>query len=102
MPELWLPIGLAALIAGSFLVWRLALRRTNSAMPVPDTREHRLSQQLARVLNCRVRDVLASVRYELNHSPQAADETILKRARYHYQQNLPERTCNVWQDRKAG
>ena len=30
------------------------------------------------------------------------DETLLKRAVYHYRQNLPEKTCSIYRDRTRG
>jgi hypothetical protein len=65
-------------------------------------REERLSYQLAQALGCPLEDAQAAVRRELTIAPDQMDETILKRARYHYQREAPEHTCAVYRERTRG
>ena len=47
-------------------------------------------------------DVGKRVGLELELGANHPDETILKRAKYHYQRNLPEEICNTFRDRSVG
>jgi hypothetical protein len=67
-----------------------------------DEREERLTRQAARTLGCSVEEALPVVRHEIDLSPGQSDEVLLKRAAYHYRQNLPEAPCQVFRDRAPG
>ena len=53
-------------------------------------------------LHAAVAGVLSAVRRELELAPTQSDDTLVKRAAYHYRQELPERTCQVYRDRAPG
>src|SRR5262245_52512463 len=101
MPEMWvvLTVSVAALVAGYFLYPR------RSAPPPPefgDPREEQLTRQVARTVGCPLEAALPAVRHELDLSPNQSDETLVKRAVYHYRQALPEATCRTWRDAARG
>jgi hypothetical protein len=74
--------------------------RRGPALAFADEREEQLTRRLASQLGCPLTTALAAVRKELGIAPTASDETILKRAAYHYCQNLPEPGgCGVYRDR---
>jgi hypothetical protein len=102
MSNVWL---VAAVVAGVVLALALARsagRRREEPVAFADEREERLTNQLAATLGCSAAQALPSMRQELRLAPGQSDETLLKRAAYHYRQNLPEGTCGVWRDRAPG
>jgi hypothetical protein len=98
VPDALLLIAAAAVAAAALY---LATRRPRPPA-FADAREERLARRLARQVGCRVDDVLPAVRREVNLAPGQSDETLLKRATYHYQRGLPEGPCPVYRDRAPG
>jgi hypothetical protein len=102
MPEDWM-IALAALVGVAAGVWLCLGRGRHGAIAFENAREARLTRKLAGQLDCPLAVALEAVRRELTIAPQQPDETILKRAEYHYRRNLPEPgTCRVYRDRAPG
>jgi hypothetical protein len=99
--EPWVPA--AAALAAFVLVrlfWRP--RRRAEALPFADEREERLTLEVARRVGCAPAQALPAVRREIGYSPHQSDETLVKRAAYHYRQEQPERTCHTYEDRVRG
>lgn len=102
MPEVWvlLTVVAAALAAAGYFLFA---RRSAPAPPAfADPREERLARQVAGVVGCPPEAALPAVRRELELSPGQSDETLAKRAAYHYRQDLPETTCRTYHDAAAG
>jgi hypothetical protein len=103
MPEDWI-IALGVIFgigAGAGLL--LGFGRRAEAIAFADEREEQLTRKLAGQLGCPLLDALGAVRQELQIAPTQTDETILKRAAYHYRQNLPDSgPCRVYRDRAPG
>ena len=78
------------------------LRRQPIVVTYTDEREERLTRRLASQLHSSLADALPSVREELRIAPDQPDETILKRAAYHYRLNVPEKACSVYRDSAKG
>ena len=103
MPEDWMLAAglLVGVVAGAILY--LAFGLGGEAVAFADEREERLTRTLVGQLGCPLAAALDAVRRELNIAQQQPDETILKRAAYHYRQNLPEPgACRVYRDRTRG
>jgi hypothetical protein len=98
MPEVW-EVGLVAgvLFVTGLVVW--SLRPGAAAVAFADEREERLTRKLAALVGCPLAHALPSVRQEIRIAPDQPDETLLKRAAYHYRRDLPEKTCTVYRDR---
>jgi hypothetical protein len=111
MPDVWVSVAVAAAIALA-LGLTLVARRTRGAggrsRPEPHTpgaadgREERLARRLALLVGCSSAQALPAVRREIEFAPGQTDETLLKRAAYHYRRDLPERSCPVYRDRAPG
>jgi hypothetical protein len=103
MSNVWVA---AAIVAGVVLALALAQlvgRRREEPVAFADEREERLTNQLAATLGCSPAQALPSLRQELHLAPGQSDETLLKRAAYHFRRNMPEgTTCGVWRDRAPG
>jgi hypothetical protein len=100
MPDIWLLLVIAviaAIAAGSYLV-----TRRPKPLVYLSPREQRLTGAMARVVGCSLAQALPAVRRELEIAPNQSDETLVKRAAYHYRQELPAATCQVYRDRAAG
>jgi hypothetical protein len=68
-----------------------------------DEREEQLTKQLADRLGCSWGIALGFVRREIELAPKESDQTILKRAEYHYRRNLPESgLCGTYRNRTRG
>lgn len=67
-----------------------------------DPREERLAKRVANTVGCSLSAALPAVRQEIGYSPTQSDDTLVKRAVYHYQQSIPERTCSTWRDASPG
>ena len=101
MSEVWIPfvlIAVALTAAGYFLF----PRRSAAPPTFADEREERLTDEVARILGCPVEAALPAVRREIEMSPGQSDETLIKRAVYHYRQELPESTCRSYRDPVRG
>jgi len=101
MTEAWVPLLVAAV--GAVLVGLYLRPRRQPEPPVfADEREERLARAVARAVGCPPAEALPAVRREIEYSPGQSDETLLKRAAYHFRRNMPEGTCGVWRDRAHG
>jgi hypothetical protein len=101
MPEVWIPLTLIAVAlaaAGYFLF----PRRSLPPLEFGDEREERLTRQMARIVGCPLEAALPAVRREIEMSAHQSDETLVKRAVYHYRQELPETTCRTYRDPAPG
>ncbi len=99
MPDVWelaAAVGIGAVLAAGLA---LVSRRKVAAVAFADEREERLTRQLADMVRCPLADALPAVRREIAIAPGQPDETLLKRAAYHYRQELPDRPCSVYRDR---
>jgi len=100
MTEAWVLLLIAAVGVVLFGLY-LRPRREPEAPTFTDEREERLARAVARTVGCAPEEALAAVRREIEYAPHQPDETLVKRAAYHYRQELPERTC-TYQDRARG
>jgi hypothetical protein len=100
MSDVWLPLILAAaaLIAGGLYF----LSRRPRPVVFADSREERLTRQLAQLVDCSIAQAHPAVRREIDLAPNQSDETLVKRAAYHYRQELPEKACPVYRDKSPG
>lgn len=103
MPEDWvIALGAIVLLAAAAGLAN-ALARRGPVVAFVDEREEQLTRKLAGQLGCPLADALGVVRRELAIAPAQSDDTILKRAAYHYRQNLPEPgPCRTYRDRAPG
>lgn len=101
MMEFWLPVlivvGIAAV--GLYLV---SGRRPAEPIVFENEREERLTRRLTQMVRCPLAVALQAIRKELHIAPGQADETLLKRAAYHYRQDQPEKVCSIYRDRARG
>lgn len=106
MPDVWIMAAVAAAVVSvlGLTVW--TWRRKGPTADAPgtgaDEREDRLARRLARAVGCSVAQALPAVRRELQIAPDQADQTLLKRAEYHYRRDLPDAPCPVFRDRAPG
>jgi hypothetical protein len=100
MLDVW--IGVAVAVVVVLAVARVMLSRQAPVVEFSDAREERLTRRLAQAVGCDLAEALPAVRQELQIAPNQSDDTILKRATYHYQREAPEKTCSVWRDRSPG
>jgi hypothetical protein len=103
MPELWLLGGAVLLGVVIGLCLHLTFGRREGSVGFANARERRLTLRLAAELGCSLEDVVDYVRRELELAPSLPDDTILKRAAYHYRRNLPEPGMGrAYRDRSPG
>src|SRR5438132_6644661 len=100
MSDAWAPLlvtGAAVAAAGLYL-----LTRSSKPLVFANPREERLTREVARIVACSLAQALPAVRRELDIAPSQPDETLAKRAAYHYRQELPATTCAVYRDKTRG
>jgi len=104
MPDTLVAVAVPAGVVFTLGVVGLVLWRKSGPAPCTpaNEREDRLARKLARTVGCEPADALPAVRRELAIAPDQTDETILKRAAYHYRQNLPDAPCPVWRGSRPG
>jgi hypothetical protein len=102
MPDPGTTVGIAAAVVGVAGLGVFLLRPRPRQVDFASGREEELTRRLAGKLRCELAHALPPVRAELQIAPDQTDETILKRAEYHYRRNLPDTPCGVWRDRGAG
>jgi len=78
------------------------LTRRPTPIVFANSREERLTRKLARLVGCSPAQALRAVRREVEFAPSQSDETILKRAAYHYRQELPEPSGPIYRDPVPG
>src|SRR5262249_51125106 len=99
MPSPWI---IAAIPGVVILALVLLMSRRREVIDFANDREEQLTRKLAQLVGCDLAQALPSVRKELELAPGQSDETLLKRAAYHYRRDMPEKTCSVWRDRTPG
>jgi len=100
MSDMWLAVAVA--VVAGLAVLRILLVQRTPVVEFADDREERLTHRLAEVVGCTPEEALPAVRRELEIAPGQSDETIIKRAAYHYRRAAPEKTCQVYRDRSPG
>ena len=100
MGELWIVVAVCGVVA--LAACRVLLARRPEVIDFRNGREEQLTRRLAQAVGCTLADAQVAIRRELRIAPDQLDETILKRARYHYQRESPERSCGVFRDRAPG
>jgi hypothetical protein len=100
MYDAWVPLTITMAAIGAAGLYLLTRRPKPVAYTNPQ--EERLTHKLARLVGCSLAQALPAVRRELEIAPSQSDETLLKRAAYHYRQELPERSCQVYRDPQPG
>jgi hypothetical protein len=97
------PWVLLVLIAGAVVAAGLYfMARRPRPVVFGDAREERLTGQLARLVGCSLAQALPAVRREVGMAPNQSDATLLKRAVYHYRQEIPETPGLVYRDPQPG
>ena len=100
MLDLWVLVAACALFG--LIAARILFARRPEVLAFADDREERLTRRLSKAVGCSPEAALPAVRQEIELAPGQSDETILKRATYHYQREAPEKTCSVFRDRAPG
>jgi hypothetical protein len=99
MPETWVALAAGGLLAVGLA---LALTRRREVVAFADEREERLARRVARAVGCSPAQALPAVRRELGFAPHQSDDTLVKRAVYHYRRDIPESSCPIYPDRAPG
>jgi len=100
-------LALAGILGLGLLYVTSRVRRPAQAKPfdsdaLGNERDGELARRLAGKVGCAPAQVLPAIRREIEIAPGQSDETILKRAEYHYRRDLPETSCPAYQDRGVG
>jgi hypothetical protein len=98
MIDTWMIVGAMIAVVAGFVL----LGRRERPMVFASPREEQLTRRLARIVGCPLADALPAVQRELDLAPGQSDDTLIKRAEYHYRQDLPEKSCSVYRDRVRG
>jgi hypothetical protein len=99
MSDPWILIAIAAGAVGAAGLYFLTRFQ---AVFFANPREERLTRKVARTVGCTLAQALPAVRQEVDIAPHQSDETLVKRAAYHYRQELPERQGYVYRDQAPG
>jgi hypothetical protein len=100
MPEAW--VLLVVTVAVSAVAGLYLLTRSPRPITYANPQEERLTRKVAQAVGCSLEHALPAVRREVEMAPNQSDETLLKRAVYHYRQDLPETVCRVYRDPQPG
>lgn len=95
-------ITVGVVLAAAVGVYLFTRRPATKPVVFENEREERLANAVARKVGCAPGAALTAVRQELHLAPSLPDEVLTKRAVYHYQQSIPERTCRTWRDSARG
>ncbi len=95
-------VTVGVVLAVGVAVFLFTRRSAGKPAVFENEREEKLANAVARKVGCAPGAALGAVRQELEHSPGQADEVLTKRAVYHYQQSIPERTCSTYRDPSRG
>ena len=101
MTPVWIAAAVVAAGVG-FVLGRRAVRSAPVVEPEMTEREAHLAKHVAQRARCTVFAALPAVRHELALAPDKDDETLAKRATYHYQMALPEKDCTTYRDSVKG
>ena len=101
-PAVWISAAVVGAVIGFVLGRRARSRRPQAVAAFASEREEQLAKRVAARARCSVADALPAVRHELGLSPNQTDDTLVKRAVYHYQMSLPERPCAAYRDSVKG
>jgi hypothetical protein len=98
------PVLIAVGVVLAIAIGVYAFTRRPAAKPAvfESEREEKLANAVARKVGCSPAAAVPAVRQELDHSPGQSDDVLTKRAVYHYQQSIPERTCRTYRDSSPG
>lgn len=103
MATIWV---VSAAVATAVIGFALGRRASAKARPQPPLFESEREEQLARRVAARakagVSAVLPAIRHEIALAPNQTDDTLVKRALYHYQMSRPERDCGGYRDTVRG
>lgn len=102
MAETWIVAAFAAGLAVAGILYQFLRRPAVTEPAFSDPREERLARRLAKTVGCSPAQAAPAVRTEIEYSPNQPDDTLFKRALYHYRQNQPEKTCGVYRDQTRG
>ena len=102
MPQFEIAAFVAVVAIVGVALYFLAMRWSAIPLTFESERDERLTRLLSQTLRCSLAAALSSLRTELRIAPDQTDETLLKRATYHYRRNLPEGSCSVYRDAKPG
>ncbi len=95
-------VTVGVVLAVGVAVYFLTRRGSGKPAVFENEREENLANAVARQVGCSPGAALGAVRQELEHAPGQSDDVLTKRAVYHYQQSIPERTCNTYRDSARG
>jgi hypothetical protein len=100
MSDAWVTLTIAAIavVAGGLYL----LARRPKPVVFADPREEQLTRKLARAVGCSLEQALPAIRQEVEIAPNQSEETLLKRAAYHYRQELPNESRQVYRDEVPG
>ena len=100
MSVIWVSaaVGTVGVVAAGLLL----RKRKPKPVVFTDPREERLAKRVANTVGCSLSAALTAVRREMEYSPGQSDDTLVKRAVYHYRQDIPERTCSTFRDASPG
>lgn len=99
MTVVWVCVAVAA---GSVGVAARYLLTRGRGVAFANPREERLTKQVARAVGCTLAQALPYVRRDVGLAPSQPDGVLVKRAAYHYRQDLPEGPCQVYRDAAPG
>jgi hypothetical protein len=97
-------VAVGVAFVGARKLFAVLRRRANLEHPnAPGTdREKRLARRVADVVGCTPAQALPAVQREVRIAPGQPDDTLAKRAAYHYRADLPVPACPVYPDRAPG
>lgn len=95
-------VSTAAGVAGAIVATLMLRKRKPKPVAFADPREEALAKRVANTVGCSLSAALPAVRREMEYSPGQSDDTLVKRAVYHYRQDIPERTCSTFRDASPG
>jgi len=100
MSDAWVTLTIIAIAVVAASLYLLTRRPKPIVFANP--REELLARKLTRVVRCPLAQAQSVIRQEIEIAPIQSGETLLKRAAYHYRQELPETSCPVYPDEVPG
>ena len=102
MTAIWVSVAVVTAVIGFALGRRVAAKGRPKPLAFESEREEQLARRVAARAKAGVGDVLPSIRHEIALAPNQTDDTLVKRAIYHYQMSRPERECGGYRDTVRG